>query len=128
MMWVLLLISHEAVAAKVPLDVITPRWQFDVVTKVESPIEHLTAIRIEWGTCTSTTFTRQASMDYAETRPGVTIRVYAYPTDLSRVCVRAYAVTRSSMSDPSNAVVATLSSPLGKPVTLGQPVVLPPAK
>jgi hypothetical protein len=123
----LLLTAGAANAAKIALDVLTPRLQIDPNTRVESPIDQLQSIRIEWGTCTASSFTRQAAIDYPESRPGVSIRVYAYPTGLSRVCMRTYAIAHGVLSDPSNAVVETLSSPLGKPVTLGQPVLLPPA-
>lgn len=128
LLWGLLLAlsTLTAQAARVALDVITPTLQIDPKTGIQSPLPDLKAIRIEWGTCTSSSFTRQAAIDYPETRLGVKVRVYAYPTGLSRVCARAYAIGTSAISDPGNAVVVTLSSPLGKPVTLGQPVVLPP--
>lgn len=124
----LLMLSLPAVAAKVPVDVMTPTTQVDTKTGAESPLTKLDAIVIEWGTCTATTFTRQAGMSYAETRAGVKVRVYAYPSGLARVCIRAYAVANGVSSDPSNIVAETLQAPLSKPVPLGQPILLPPAK
>lgn len=117
----ILLIPLAAQAAKVPVTVQSPTLNTD-----GSPLTDLASIRIEWGSCVGNAFgTPQASIAIPAT-PGAILAAAVYPTGLSIVCIRAYAVTRAGIeSDPSNPVTKQLSPVLGRPTTLGQPVTLP---
>lgn len=111
-----------AYAAKIPVWSTTP-----LVNDDGSALTDLQAIRFEWGTCNGTFFgVPQASITIPVSTLGTRVDANVYPTGLTQVCIRAYAINAGGHSSaPSNSVAVTLST-LGKPITLGQPISLPP--
>lgn len=118
----LLLGCGVAQAAKVPVSGLNPTQNTD-----GSSLTDLAQIRIEWGSCVGNTFgTVQAGVVITATVPGAKFSTFIYPTGLTKVCVRAYAINTAGVSsDASNTAFKDLLPTTGKPVTLGQPVVLP---
>jgi hypothetical protein len=116
-----LLLAGTAQAAKVAVQATNPTQNTD-----NSPLTDLVFIEFEWGSCNGTAFgVKQASIRFAATTPGAVTQGFVYPTNLTRVCIRAYAINaQSTYSDPSNIAVKDVLGTLSKPVTLGQPVIL----
>lgn len=119
--FVLGLLSSVSQAAKVPVSLLTPKTNTD-----GSVLTDLANIEIEWGTCNGTAFgTRQSGMLIAFNQTNVTLRAFIYPTGMAKVCVRAFAYnSHGARSDSSNIASKDLLPKPGKPVTLGQPVIL----
>ena len=117
----LLLACGVAQAAKVPVSWKNPTHNVDGTVLTD-----LSHIIIEWGSCNGVEFgVMQSSRLIATSEAGAELNSYVYPTGLSRVCVRAMAF---NMQGANSAYTTTdfkdlLPSP-GKPVTLGQPVIL----
>lgn len=114
----LLLVCGNVYAAKVEVT-----WQDPDTNADGSALIDLDYIRVEWGSCNGAEFgVMQASINVA---PGIQ-RTSVYPTGLSKVCVRAFAVnTSGKASAASNTGSKVLLPSLGKPATLGQPIILP---
>lgn len=107
-----------AYAAKIPVSWILPTNNDD-----GSALTDLKSIRIEWGSCNGTFFgVTQASIIV----PGTLTSANVYPTGLTQVCIRAYAINENGVSSAPSKVVMTMVTSPGKPVTLGQPISLPP--
>jgi hypothetical protein len=128
----LLVVCGVAQAAKVPVSLITPTQNEPYtddkgVAHPASPLTDLAKIIIEWGTCSGTAFAvRQAAVEIQTTATGTTLRTFVYPTGIAKVCVRAYAINADGVSSVASATASKdLLPAAGKPVTLGQPVVLP---
>jgi hypothetical protein len=86
----------------------------------------LANIRIEWGTCTADNQfgTIQSSVMVAQL-PAANTSTFIYPSGLTRTCVRGFAITvHGIQSRSSNISVKNLLPSTGKPVTLGQPVII----
>lgn len=86
----------------------------------------LAHIRIEWGTCTATNQfgTIQSSVIVAQL-PSANTSTFIYPSGMTKTCVRGFAVTVHGIaSRSSNISVKNLLPSTGKPVTLGQPVII----
>jgi len=86
----------------------------------------LANIRIEWGTCTANNQfgTIQSSVLVAQL-PTANTSTFIYPSGMSRTCVRGFAITVHGLqSRSSNISVKNLLPSTGKPVTLGQPVII----
>jgi hypothetical protein len=117
----LLLACPLAHAAKVKVSWTAPTHNTD-----GSVLVNLSHFIVEWGTCNGTAFgTRQSAIQV----PAGMNTTFIYPSGLSKVCIRAYAVNAVSVSSaPSNPTNKDLLPATGKPVTLGQPVVLPESK
>lgn len=113
-----LLLAGLAQAAK-----ITVTWANPTLNTDGSALTDLAHVRVEWGSCAGDAFdTVQASIQVAA--PATTTPIY--PTGLSTVCVRAFAVNSAGIeSDSSNVASKEVLNTLGRPVTLGQPIVLP---
>lgn len=123
LLYILLLAScGVAQAAKVPVSGLNPTENTD-----GTPLTDLAQIRIEWGSCVGNNFgTVQAGLVITATVAGAPFSAFIYPTGLTKVCVRAYAINTSGASSvASNTAFKDLLPATGKPVTLGQPVVLP---
>lgn len=119
----LLIACGVAQAAKVPGSLVTPTQNTD-----GSALTDLASVRVEWGSCTSSNGfgAVQSGIVITTTAVGATINFFIYPTGLTKVCLRAYATNAAGVSsDPSNTAWKNLLPTTGKPVTLGQPVVLP---
>lgn len=118
---VLLLVCPIAHAAKVKVSYTLPTENTD-----GSALTNLSHIIVEWGTCNGDSFgTRQSAVQV----PLGVSTTFVYPSGMAKVCIRAFAVnTAGVMSSPSNTATKTLLPTTGKPVTLGQPVVLPESK
>ncbi len=114
----LLLIAAPAFAAKIHVTWVNPTRNTD-----GTPLTDLAAIKIEWGSCNGVNFgTLQSSISVA---PGPQASA-VYPSGLSTVCVRAYAINSKGVSSaPTGVVSKKLFDALGRPVTLGQPITLP---
>lgn len=132
LLYILLLSACGVVqAAKVTVEVITPTenepyTDAQGVEHPSTPLTNLATIVFEWGTCNGTEFgLRQSAIAVSTTQIGVKIVSAVYPTGLSRVCVRAFAVNSDGgMSRSSNVAFKDLLPSTGKPVTLGQPIIL----
>lgn len=110
-----------AQAAKVPVSVTTPTENED-----GTALTDLASIEIEWGTCNGAAFgVRQAAVLITYPQVGARLSSFVYPTGLTKVCVRAFAYNSAgAKSDSSNIASKDLLPKPGKPVTLGQPVIL----
>lgn len=111
----LLLIAPIAHAAKIPVTVGTPTENTD-----GSLLTNLAEIRVEWGSCNGIEFgVKQAGIIIPTTVPGAQLKAFIYPTGLTRICVRAFAVSSSGVvSDPTKTVVKDLLSAPAQPGTL----------
>lgn len=118
----LLSLCGVAQAAKVQVS-----WKNPSTNTDGTPLTDLSYVIIEWGSCIGTTFgTMQSSRLIATTESGADMTSYVYPTGLSRVCIRALAVNMAGVSSAySNTAFKDLLPSPGKPVTLGQPVIIP---
>lgn len=118
----LLGLCSVAQAAKVPVTWTNPSQNTD-----NTPLTDLSYVIVEWGSCNGTAFgTMQSSRLIATTEAGASMNSFVYPTGLSRVCIRVLAVNMAgASSDYSNVAAKDLLPAAGKPVTLGQPVVIP---
>ena len=117
----LMLFAGPALAAKISVQFTTPTTNTD-----GSALTNLSHVIVEWGTCVGTAFgVKQSSITIPVTAIGQTRSTPAYPTGLTRVCIRAFAFnTLGTSSNPSNVAVKDLLPKPGKPVTLQQPVIL----
>jgi hypothetical protein len=85
----------------------------------------LAFIRIEWGSCNGNVFGTLQSSLVVNQLPQQATSTYIYPSGLTRVCVRGFALDVHRIeSAPSNISVKNLLPSPGKPVTLGQPVII----
>lgn len=117
----LLFVCSVAQAAKVQVNWINPTKQTD-----GSDLTDLVYIIIEWGSCKGVVFdVTQNSITVTTTETGKPMSVFIYPVNLTRVCVRAQAFSSTNASDYSNTAFKDLLPTTGKPVTLGQPVIIP---
>lgn len=116
-----LLVSGPSFAAKVPVSLTTPTTNTD-----GTPLTDLASIEIEWGTCNGTAFgVKQASRLIGIFETGVLLQSFVYPTGMTKVCVRAFAINMKGVySAPSNVASKDLIPGPDKPVTLGQPIIL----
>jgi hypothetical protein len=116
----LLAVCGVAEAAKITVAWVNPTTNTD-----GSPLTDLWWINIEWGTCNGTAFgVRQSNLIVMENVVQVT-KAFVYPTGLTKVCVRAFAVnSQGTASASSNVAIKDLLPSPGKPVTLGQPVII----
>lgn len=117
----LLALAGTAHAAKVKVSWTNPSTNTD-----GSALTNLSYIEIEWGTCNGTAFgIKQASMLVVTSAAGAAMTGFVYPTGLTQVCIRAFAVNApGAKSAYSNVAVKSLLPKPGKPVTLDQPVIL----
>lgn len=117
----LLLLPVVAEAARFPVHWTNPTTYTD-----GSPLTDLASIQVEWGTCSGTAFGQsRGAVTVPTTVPGLTMSTFIEPQGLSKVCIRAFAVTAAGeKSAPSNVAVKTVAPTPGKPVTLGQPIIL----
>lgn len=117
----LFLYSGVTLGAKVQVELVTPTQNEDGTTLTD-----LAQIKVSWGTCNGSAFgTYQASVILPFTQTGVKLTTFIYPTGLTRVCAVAYAINSSGVSSvASNVAWKDLLPATGKPVTLGQPVIL----
>jgi hypothetical protein len=110
-------------AAKVPVSLVTPTQNTD-----GSALTDLAIVTVEWGTCGATagTFgTRQAGVTLQETQPGKALSTFVYPSGITKVCVRAFAINKAGGSSVSSSVATKQLLPsTGKPVTLEKPIVI----
>lgn len=99
-------------AAKVQVSLTTPSQNED-----GSSLTNLAAIVVEWGSCNGNNFgTRQAGMTIAETRTNYRLSTSIYPTGLTKVCVRAFAINTEQVSSvSSNTAWKNLLPGLGQP-------------
>ncbi len=113
-----LLMLSTAYAAKM-----TVTWTATTLNTDGTPCTDLASYRIEWGSCVNGA--------YGVTQGSIIVKAPAtstpiYPTNLTLVCVRAFAINAAGVESTSSAMVAAQGpSALGKPVTFGKPVVLP---
>lgn len=86
----------------------------------------LANIRIEWGTCTANNqFGTIQSSVMVPQLPAAKTSTFIYPSGLTKTCVRGFAITvHGIQSRSSNISVKNLLPTTGKPVTLGQPVII----
>lgn len=120
----LLTLSSNAYAALVHVNWTPPTTNTD-----GSQLTDLSHYIIEWGTCVTnnlgvvTGFGQRRGerrVEAPSSRSPLTV------VGLQRVCVRMFAVnTRGVSSDASNTAFKNLLPAPGRPVTLGQPVVIP---
>jgi hypothetical protein len=101
-------------------------WTNPTTNTDGSTLTNLAFIHIEWGTCVNgNQFGQTQAFVTVAQRPNATTQTYIYPSGLARVCVRGFAInTESTRSSPSNVSVKELLPSPGKPVTLGQPVII----
>lgn len=104
---------------------ITVRWVNPTTNTDGTSLTDLWWINIEWGTCNGTAFgTRQSNLIVMENVAPVTT-AFIYPTGLTKVCIRAFVVNSQGAASPSsNVAIKDLLPKPGKPVTLGQPVII----
>lgn len=115
---VLLCAAPVVHAAKVRVSWVNPTTNTD-----GSVLTDLSHIIVEWGTCNGTSF-GTARGNTRVNAPATT--TFMYPTGVNRACFRAFAVNGAGVSSvASNTAFKDLLPAPGKPVTLGQPVVLP---
>jgi hypothetical protein len=121
LLYMCLLVCGVAHAAKV-----TVLWTNPSQNTDGSSLTNLTQVRIEWGSCVGDAFGAvQAGVAVPTTTSGAELSAFIYPTGLTRVCIRAYAINAVGVSsDPSSVAIKNLLPSVGKPVTLGQPVIL----
>lgn len=114
-----------------------PAFAFKVTVSWKNPafytngwaMNDLNAIDLEWGTCDGTKFgVLKGSMRVLTTIEGANmsreLTGQADPT-VKQICIRASAsITSGAKSDYSNVIVKQLLPEPGKPVTLGQPIIL----
>lgn len=105
---------------------ITVTWQNPTQNTDGSALTNLSSIIIEWGTCNGTAFgTMKGSSLIATDVVGASMKAFIYPTGLAKVCIRAQALAANgAFSDYSNVAIKDLLPSPGKPVTLGQPVII----
>lgn len=128
MLLALLLLALPAHAAKILVTWKNPTtYEPECDTCTPAPLgRDLAHIRIEWGTCTASNQlgTIQSSVTIPQL-PAANTSTYIYPSGLSRTCVRAFAITVHGIeSRSSNIAAKNLLPSTGKPVTLGQPVII----
>jgi hypothetical protein len=117
---VLLLATPASQAAKILVTWVNPTTRTD-----NSPLTDLAFIRIEWGTCNGSLFGTLQSSVTVNQLPTRATQTYIYPSGLTQVCVRGFALDVHRIeSISSNVSVKTLLPTTGKPVTLGQPVII----
>lgn len=112
-----LIFASTANAAKIPVSWVNPTQNND-----GTPLTDLAFVRVEWGSCAGSAFgTLQASVKAMAPANSIAI----YPTGLTLVCIRAFAVNSTGVeSISSNIAQKSILNTPGKPVTLGQPVIL----
>lgn len=117
----LALLASPAYAAKV-----TVSWTNPDKNTNGTPLTDLASIIIEWGTCNGTAFGEtKGSALVATNAAGASLSTVVTPTGLDRVCLRALAVNINGVpSAYSNVAVKDLLPQPGKPITLGQPIIL----
>lgn len=120
--WVLLaalLLATPVHAAKILVTWVNPTTYTD-----DSPMT-LAFIRIEWGSCNGNAFGTLQSSLVVNQLPQQANSAYIYPSGLTRVCVRGFALDVHRVeSASSNISIKNLLPSPGKPVTLGQPVII----
>lgn len=113
----LVMFAFTAHAAKV-----TVTWTNPTANTDGTLLTNLAHTRVEWGSCNGTAFGVLQSFILVNA-PLATTPIY--PTGLAKVCVRGFAVNTDGVSsDASNVANKTLLSTPGKPVSLGQPIIL----
>lgn len=113
----MLFLPLMAHAAKLPVSWIPP-----VTNDDGSTLTDLKFIRVEWGSCVGSAFgVLQASI----TVPGSVTQTSIYPTGLTKVCIRAFAINAAGAQSSSSNVASKVLSTLGKPQVLGQPITFP---
>ena len=128
---VALAFAHSAHAARFTVFVTTPSTNEPVPpAAVGSPLTDLAGVIVAWGTCNpDNTIAKQDGA----VRVNVTMINMKVPVSfttsgpLASVCSVAYAIDAAgAMSVPTNPLPLVPLPALGKPVTLGQPIQLPP--
>lgn len=104
-------------------------WKNPTTNTDNSPLTDLSSIEIEWGTCNGTLFgTYKGGALIATSAVGANMSTFIEgqaDAGTTKVCVRAFAIAATgAKSDSSNVAVKQLLPEPGKPVTLGQPVIL----
>lgn len=114
----LVMFAYTANAAKVDV-----HWVNATMNTDGSPLTDLVSVKVEWGSCTASN--GFGTLQAAITVPAALLTTSIYPTGLSKVCARAYSINAQDVSSAaSNVASKTLLSTLGKPVSLGQPIIL----
>jgi hypothetical protein len=112
-------------AGKIPV-----KWTNPIKNTDGTNITNLSHVMVEWGTCNGTNFGEfLGAMIFDTTGPGAQLSRFlitdSNTTGLTKICIRAYAYnTEGAPSDPSNIAIKDLLPTPGKPVTLGQPVII----
>jgi hypothetical protein len=115
-----LLACSVAQAAKIQV-----QWANPTTNSNGSPLTDLWWVNIEWGTCNGAAFGVRQSNLVVMQNVKATTKAFIYPTGLTKVCIRAFAVNSAgNTSNPSNVAIKDLLPTPGKPVTLGKPVIL----
>lgn len=119
--FLLLAFCAQAHAAKVLV-----RWTNPSTNTDGSPLTDLASVTVQWGSCDGTAFgTLQNSATLQTTTPGATASTWAFPVNLSPVCIRAYATSSAgTVSGFSNVAVWIPPVALGQPAPLGDIVTL----
>ncbi len=117
----LLAVAMPAHAAKVLV-----RWTNPSTNIDGSALTNLASVTVQWGSCTGTAFgVLQASATLKTTTPGAQRSTWAYPSNLSPVCIRAYATSSAgAVSGFSNVAVWIPPVAPGQPAALGDIVTL----
>ncbi len=117
----LLAVALPAHAAKVLV-----RWTNPSTNTDGSALTNLASVTVQWGSCAGSAFgTLQSSATLQTTVPGATASTWAFPSNLSPVCIRAYATSSAGVSSGfSNVAVWTPPVALGQPAPLGDIVTL----
>ena len=117
----LLAFCAQAHAAKVLV-----RWTNPSTNTDGSALTNLASVTVQWGSCHGTAFgTVQGSTTLQTTLPGVAASTWAFPSNLSPVCIRAYATSSAGVvSGFSDVAVWIPPVALGQPAPLGEIVTL----
>lgn len=87
-----------------------------------TPLTDLAFVKVEYDGCDNTW---KWAVITATTVVGAKLNTFITPTGVPKVCVRAFAYNAGGVSSkPTGIVTKDLMSSLGKPVTLGAPVIL----
>jgi hypothetical protein len=120
----LLLLSITASAARLPVS-----WDNPDTNTDGSALTDLASVYVEWGSCNpqgNDMGLVQGHTSVPTTAVGAKMHTTLYPSGLTKVCIRAKALTTGGVqSSWSNVLVKDLLPVTGKPVTLGQPIQLP---
>ena len=111
-----LLAAFPAYAAKVRVS-----WTNPTANTDGSTLTDLASVTVQWGSCVGTAFgTLQSAATVPTTVAGAAVTTWAFPVDLSPVCIRAFATTTTGeISAPSNVALWSPPTTLGKPTPLG---------